>query len=157
MPDAAILREFLGALLTAQRSCLGQTVLDPHAIAGLAQHCDTATASPHDVLDHLELYSVDMFADRISSRGFDHPQVSSMQVVKLRVRLPSLQAALGGLQDHHLMGIALGKRARASDRHSLITVNSATGVNGLRRQRDAPSSSAILRKSGAGELRLANA
>ena len=36
-------------------------------------------------------------------------------------------------------------------------VKSATGVNGLRKQRDAPSSSVILRKSGAGELRLAKA
>ncbi len=52
---------------------------------------------------------------------------------------------------------ALGTRDWTSERHSLITVSSATGVKGLRRQRDAPSSSAILRKSGAGEFRFAKA
>jgi hypothetical protein len=33
-----------------------------------------------------------------------------------------------------------------------MAASSASGVNGLRRQRVAPSSSAILRKSGAGEF-----
>ena len=45
----------------------------------------------------------------------------------------------------------------ASDRHSSTAACNAAGVNGLRRQREAPSSSAILRKSGAGVLRLAKA
>jgi len=42
-------------------------------------------------------------------------------------------------------------RERACARLSLITVSSATGVSGLCRQRAAPSSSAMRRKSGAGE------
>jgi hypothetical protein len=53
--------------------------------------------------------------------------------------------------------VSFGRRSRTSERYSLITVSSATGVNGLRRQREAPSSSAMLRKSGAGALRLAKA
>ena len=38
-----------------------------------------------------------------------------------------------------------------------MIVNKAAGVNGFRRQRAAPSSSAIRRKSGAGESRFAKA
>ena len=49
------------------------------------------------------------------------------------------------------------KRDPASARHSLTSASSAPGVNGLRRQRAAPSSSAMRRKSGAGESRLAKA
>ena len=49
------------------------------------------------------------------------------------------------------------EREWTSARHSLITVNNTAGANGLRRQREAPSSRVILRKSGAGELRLAKA
>jgi hypothetical protein len=53
--------------------------------------------------------------------------------------------------------LACATRAWDSARHSLIPANSASGVNGLRRQRDAPSSSAMRKKSGAGALRLAKA
>ena len=42
-------------------------------------------------------------------------------------------------------------------RHSLTAANSVFGVNGLRRQHVAPSSSDILRKSGEGEAVLAKA
>jgi hypothetical protein len=40
------------------------------------------------------------------------------------------------------------RRGPASDRHSSITLSNVIGLKGLRRQRVAPSLSAILRKSG---------
>jgi hypothetical protein len=57
----------------------------------------------------------------------------------------------------HLSSATSETHDRASDRHSSIAIRNAAGVNGLRRQREAPSSSAILRKSGAGEVRFAKA
>jgi len=60
-------------------------------------------------------------------------------------------------RNRYLSLTTLAGRDLASAMHSLITLSNATGVNGLRRHRDAPSSRAILRKSGAGESRFAKA
>src|SRR6185437_4766499 len=59
--------------------------------------------------------------------------------------------------DIYPAGTASAKRDSATARHSLTVMISAAGVNGLRRHRVAPGSSAIRRKSGAGELTLAKA
>src|SRR6478672_9624671 len=59
--------------------------------------------------------------------------------------------------DRYLASKALASRDFASARHSSITDSNAAGVNGLRRQRAAPSSRAIRRKSGAGESRFSKA
>ena len=52
---------------------------------------------------------------------------------------------------------AFASRIGAFTRHSLTAANNATDVNGLRKQQDAPSSSASLRKSGVGSLAFAKA
>src|SRR5205823_4201304 len=69
-----------------------------------------------------------------------------------------LRGAVDGLFTKPARNWAMPERRDcASARHSSIIACNVAGVNGLRRQREAPSSIAILRKSGAGELRFAKA